>query len=282
MDQFDKLLRQRAAEEPVPIPNDYAGRVFQACAALSEAPQKIHHRHWVRWLAAALALFIALPNVSTSAAAAMAEIPGLGALVKVITFRSYSYDDGHSSMDILVPELSGSDAANAVNQEVRTYTDELLTQFYRDCERVGEGYQDLRVSSVVLANTDTWFTLRIDATQTEASSYAFSRFYHIDKATGQVVSLGDLFRDGAEYTAVLSDEVRRQMETQLSADRTLAYFPDDFDGIDPEQNFYFDAEGNLVLVFDEYGIAAGSMGMPEFTMEKNIYQSLLKEEYQKG
>ena len=212
----------------------------------------------------------------------MAEIPGLGALVKVITFRSYSYDDGHSSMDILVPELSGSDAANAVNQEVRTYTDELLTQFYRDCERVGEGYQDLRVSSVVLANTDTWFTLRIDATQTEASSYAFSRFYHIDKATGQVVSLGDLFRDGAEYTAVLSDEVRRQMETQLSADRTLAYFPDDFDGIDPEQNFYFDAEGDLVLVFDEYGIAAGSMGMPEFTMEKNIYQSLLKEEYQKG
>ncbi len=282
MDQFDKLLRQRAAEEPVPIPSDYAGRVFQTCAALSEAPQKIHRRHWGRWLAAALALFIALPNVSTSAAAVMADIPGLGALVKVITFRSYSYDDGHSSMDILVPELSGSDAANAVNQEVRTYTDELLTQFYRDCERVGGGYQDLRVSSVVLANTDTWFTLRIDATQTEASSYAFSRFYHIDKATGQVVSLGDLFRDGAEYTAVLSDEVRRQMETQLSADRTLAYFPDDFDGIDPEQNFYFDAEGNLVLVFDEYGIAAGSMGMPEFTIEKNIYQSLLKEEYQKG
>ena len=51
---------------------------------------------------------------------------------------------------------------------------------------------------------------------------------------------------------------------------------------DAEQNFYFDAEGDLVLVFDEYGIAAGSMGMPEFTMEKNIYQSLLKEEYQKG
>ena len=56
MDQFDKLLRQRAAEEPVPVPNDYAGRVFQTCAALSEAPQKIHRRHWGRWLAAALAL----------------------------------------------------------------------------------------------------------------------------------------------------------------------------------------------------------------------------------
>ena len=58
--------------------------------------------------------------------------------------------------------------------------------------------------------------------------------------------------------------------------------PEDFAGIDAEQNFYLDANGNLVLVFDEFAIAAGSMGMPEFTIEKNIYQDLLKEAYQKG
>ena len=190
--------------------------------------------------------------------------------------------DGHSSMDISVPELSGSDAADTVNQEVRAYTDELLTQFYKDCERIGNGYQDLRVSSVVLTNTDTWFTLRIDATQTEASSYAFSRFYHIDKATGQMISLRDLFRDGTDYVSVLSNEVLRQVEAQMSANQALAYFPEDFAGIDAEQNFYLDANGNLVLVFDEFAIAAGSMGMPEFTIEKNIYQDLLKEAYQKG
>lgn len=188
MDQFDELLHQRAAEESFPLPEDYAGRVFQTCAALDENSRRRQRRHWETWAAAALALFITIPNVSPAAAAAMAEIPGLGALVKVVTFRSYAYNDGHSSMDISVPELSGSDAADTVNQEVRAYTDELLTQFYKDCERIGNGYQDLRVSSVVLTNTDTWFTLRIDATQTEASSYAFSRFYHIDKATGQMIS----------------------------------------------------------------------------------------------
>ena len=271
MDQFDELLRQRAAEESFPLPEDYAGRVFQTCAALDENSRRRQ-----------LALFITIPNVSPSAAAAMAEIPGLGALVKVVTFRSYAYNDGHSSMDISVPELSGSDAADTVNQEVRAYTDELLTQFYKDCERIGNGYQDLRVSSVVLTNTDTWFTLRIDATQTEASSYAFSRFYHIDKATGQMISLRDLFRDGTDYVSVLSNEVLRQVEAQMSANQALAYFPEDFAGIDAEQNFYLDANGNLVLVFDEFAIAAGSMGMPEFTIEKNIYQDLLKEAYQKG
>ena len=274
--------RRRAAEESFPLPEDYAGRVFQTCAALDENPRRRQRRHWETWVAAALALFITIPNVSPAAAAAMAEIPGLGALVKVVTFRSYAYNDGHSSMDISVPELSGSDAADTVNQEVRAYTDELLTQFYKDCERIGNGYQDLRVSSVVLTNTDTWFTLRIDATQTEASSYAFSRFYHIDKATGQMISLRDLFRDGTDYVSVLSNEVLRQVEAQMSANQALAYFPEDFAGIDAEQNFYLDANGNLVLVFDEFAIAAGSMGMPEFTIEKNIYQDLLKEAYQKG
>lgn len=36
MDQFDELLHQRAAEESFPLPEDYAGRVFQTCAALDE------------------------------------------------------------------------------------------------------------------------------------------------------------------------------------------------------------------------------------------------------
>lgn len=282
MDKFDAQIRQRANDEPFPLPEDYAGRVFQTCASLKDASRKQRRSHWSVWIAAVLALFLMVPNVSPSAAAVMADIPGLGALVKVITFRSYAYDDGHSSAEISVPELSGSDAADTVNREVRAYTDELLTRFYEDCERIGDGYQNLRVSSAVLMNTDSWFTLRVDATQTEASGYAFSRFYHIDKATGQVISLRDLFRDGADYAAVLSEEVLRQMESQMAADQTLAYFPEDFTGIDPAQNFYFNKDGNLVLVFDEATIAAGSMGMPEFTIGKPIYQTLLKETYQRG
>lgn len=176
----------------------------------------------------------------------------------------------------------GSDAANAVNQEVRTYTDELLTQFYRDCERVGEGYQDLRVSSVVLANTDTWFTLRIDATQTEASSYAFSRFYHIDKATGQVVSLGDLFRDGADYTAYCLTRCAGRWRHSCPQTRPLPISRMILTGSTRSRISILTQREIWFWIFDEYGIAAGSMGMPEFTMEKNIYQSLLKEEYQKG
>ena len=276
MDRFDEMLRERAKSEPFPLPEGYAGRVFAACAALEET--KKHSYRWTAWAAAVLALFIAVPNVSPAAAAAMADIPVLGAVVRVVTFRNYTYDDGWHSADVSVPELAGGAAAQEVSDQVRAYTDRLIARFEETCEKeLGkEGYLGLDVSSTVVTDSDTWFTLRVDAVETQASGYQFSRFYHIDKTTDRVVTLEDLFREDADYVGVLSDEVRQQMEERMAEDREASYFPEEFTAIDPEQNFYFNGSGELVLVFDEYTIAPGSMGMPEFPIPADVYETLLK------
>ena len=277
MDRFDEILKERAREEHFPLPEDYAGRVFQTCAALEEKPaRRTHASRWGLWVAAALALFIAVPNASPAAAAALADVPVLGTIVELVTFRSWTYDDGHASADVTVPELDGSAAAREVSDQVRAYTDQLIGQFQTDCETLEEGYKSLDVTSSVVTDSDSWFTLRVDAVETQASGYQFSRFYHIDKATGQVVTLRDLFREDADYVTPLSEEVRRQMEQRMAADESVRYFPEEFSAIDPEQNFYFNGEGELVLVFDEYTAAPGSMGMPEFTIPAEVYGGLLK------
>ena len=276
MDRFDEMLRERAKSEPFPLPEGYAGRVFAACAALEET--KKHSYRWAAWAAAALALFITVPNVSPTAAAAMADIPVLGAIVRVVTFRNYTYDDGYHSADVSVPELAGGAAAQEVSDQVRAYTDRLIARFEETCEKeLGkEGYLGLDVSSTVVTDSDTWFTLRVDAVETQASGYQFSRFYHIDKTTDRVVTLEDLFREDADYVGVLSDEVRQQMEERMAEDREASYFPEEFTAIDPEQNFYFNGSGELVLVFEEYTIAPGSMGMPEFPIPADVYETLLR------
>ena len=278
MDRFDEMLRERAKNEPFPLPEDYAGRVFATCAALEETKPKRHSYRWAAWAAAALALFIAVPNVSPAAAAAMADIPVLGAVVRVVTFRNYTYDDGWHSADVSVPELGGGDAAQAVNEQVRAYTDRLIARFEETCEEeLGkEGYHGLDVTSTVVTDTDEWFTLRVDAVEIQASGYEFSRFYHIDKVGDRVVTLKDLFREDADYVTALSGEVRRQMEEQMAENAEVSYFPEEFTAIDPEQNFYWAADGSLVLAFDEYTIAPGSMGMPEFTIPADVYENLLK------
>ena len=279
-DEFDEQLKTQARREHIPLPEDYPGRVLATCAGLKETDTQRRHassRFFRRvgcGVAAALALFVALPNLSPTVAAAMADVPVLGPLAEIVTFRSYTYDDGHSSADVTVPELGGSDAADEINDQVQAYTDQLIAQFQADCENIGEGYQDLDVSSTVVTDTDTWFTLRIDATRTMASGDEFSRFYHIDKTTGQVVTLSDLFPADSDYVDVLSEEVRSQMESRMAADDSQVFFLDEFTGIDPEQNFYWNDSGELVLVFDEYAVAPGSMGMVEFPIPAAVTDSL--------
>ena len=278
MERFDEELRERARREPFPIPEDYAGRVFQTCAGLEDRARARRSRYWGRWIAAALALFLLVPNVSPAAAAAMTELPVLGAVVKVLTFRNYTWDDGLHSAEASVPELSGGAAAQTVDGQVQAYTERLLAAFQEKCEtELGpEGYAGLDVTSRVVTDTDDWFTLRIDATETMASGYEFSRFYHIEKTTDRVVTLAELFRPGADYSAPLTAEVLRQMEEQMAQSEEAVYFPEELTAIGPDQNFYFDEEGNIVLVFDEYAVATGSMGMPEFTIPASVVQDLLR------
>lgn len=51
------------------------------------------------------AAFVILPNTSASVAHAMENIPILGKLVEVVTFRDYQYEDDRHRADIEVPEL---------------------------------------------------------------------------------------------------------------------------------------------------------------------------------
>ena len=279
MEPFDKRLKEWARQEPFALPETYTAKVRETCAALREPDGKARGpkraNRWLAAAAAALALFVAVPNVSPAAAAAMGEIPVLGAVVRIVTFRDYQYDDGHNTADVHVPELGGSGAADEANDQVQAYTDQLIARFQADCEAQGESFRSLDVTSSVVTDSDTWFTLRIDAVETQAGGYNFTRFYHIDKATGETVTLSDLFQPDADYVSVLSAEVLRQMEEQMAADASLSYLTDEFTAIDPEQSFYWNADGDLVLVFDEYTVAAGYMGMVEFTIPRDVYSALL-------
>ena len=249
MDQFDRDLKRRAREEPFPLPDSFVQRLRETCDSLEEPPRRKPERrqlsHWGAWFAAvAASLLVILPNVSASAAEALEQIPVLGSLVQVVTLRNYLYDDGHSFADVSVPQvLEGGQAGSSVNAAVQADIDRLLDQFQQDAEVLAQGgYQSLDVSYEVTADTDRWFTLCVSALQTQASGYQILRYYHIDKSTGEMATLSDLFPSGSDYVSVLSDEVRRQME---EGDRS--YFSHEFRSIDPEQAFYWTPDRKSVV-----------------------------------
>lgn len=279
-DEFDQKLKLRAQEEDFALPKDFAGRVFQTCAFLEEKTVHTNQhilRRWMIGVAAALAIFVAVPNLSAPAAQAMEKIPVLGAVVKVITFRHYTFEGKNTHADVAVPEVQGSgSAAASVNKDAKEYTDRLVKQFKKDVAAGGE-HESLDISYKILTNSKNWFTLRIDGLEIQASGYEFSKIYNIDKNTDKTVVLGDLFKSGSDWKQALNAELVRQMKEQMADTSSgKTYFLEDFKSVKADQNYYFDKDGNLIIAFDEYDIAPGSMGPVEFTVAKTVYQSYLK------
>ena len=71
------------------------------------------------------------------------------------------------------------------------------------------------------------------------------------------------------FSAPLPEEVYRALEEQMKEDASVVYFQASeggFSGLTGDESFYLNQDGSLVVVFDEYTVAPGSMGMVEFTI----------------
>jgi hypothetical protein len=85
---------------------------------------------------------------------------------------------------------------------------------------------------------------------------------HIDTRTGRFYKLEDLFVKGSDYREVLTEIVREQIR-ELADSGNMDYFPDSFDGVSDDQQFYLTEKG-LNLYFQPYEIASFAAGFPTF------------------
>lgn len=240
--------------------------------------------------AAALALLVITPNMSQSAAMAMSNIPIIGPLIKVITVRDYKVDEEHHNADVNIPkiEVDGSDSkssksADKINQNTEQYINALIDKFKTDTAGNPESSQTLDVDYEIVTNTDTWFTLKLSVLEIQASGFQSYRYYSINKETGEIAELKDLFRDGADYKAAISENIKQQMAEQMASDDSVYYWlndteiPDEnFKSISDNQNYYFNKDGQLVISFDEYEVAPGYMGAVEFIIPDEVLAGIRK------
>ena len=291
MNDFDKYIKSKAAKEQTDIPDSVKNRIEQTLADLPEKkPVKKQIRILPR-IAAAAACFVfitlfLLPNVSITYAQELEQIPVIGDIVRVVTIRNYFYSDDKHEMDIDVPKIEGdNDAAENINQDINQLTETLVEQFYEDVELIGdEGHSSIYLDYETVTNTDTWFTLKIRVHEAAGSSNTYYKFYHIDKRTNDIVKLGDLAKDNSFYD-VLVKEIKTQMKLQMENDSSVVYWLDDsiigkdYVSLTENHNFYWNDNGDLVIIFDKYEVGPGAMGTPEFVIDKGVFKDYLKSEY---
>lgn len=124
-----------------------------------------------------------------------------------MTFRTYTEDTENHHAMVEIPTVEGqsdnpvyNESINTINQDVETLTSTLIAQFEADAADLGdEGHTALEVRHKIVTNSDTWFTLEMEVWQGSGSSNTYYRYYHIDKTTGEIMELSDLFRTTAMW-----------------------------------------------------------------------------------
>ena len=235
--------------------------------------------------AAVVLCSIALPNLSPVVAGATSRIPFLGIYFESVTFRNYEYQDDTHEANIETPVLTVEGSADAdanevaimeetaaeVNSMINERTGELVSAFRKTLE--DEGYSALEVYHEVLTDNDSHYSIVVRAFTAQADGYEESDYYTIDKSTGKLLTLSDLYE--GDYVDAISNELKEKMIAANEAG-TADYFVAGYDDvtedmgfvrISEDQSFYIDSEGRTVICFNEGEVGPMSMGEVNITLD---------------
>lgn len=181
------------------------------------------------------------------------------------------------------PTQDISNGLEDMNQQMEEYIAQMREKFLWYVARKYEGYVGMDITYEIGRNDSRLLSVRFDATLNVGGSAQYSRHFMLDKQTGRVMELSDLFIPGSDYVGVISGEILQQMTEQVQAGEGDYFIPggiwsDDecFKEIESDQEFYINSQNQLVIVFEEYEVAPGSMGVPEFVIPTGVLGDILQ------
>lgn len=230
---------------------------------------------------AAVVLFTTGLNTSTVFAETVGNLPVIGAVARVLTFRSYETEDEDLKISVEIPSIEMisedfSDLEKSVNEEILRLCEQYAQEARTRAEEYRKAFLDtggteeewaahnieIRVWYEVKSQTENYLSLAIIGTENWNNANNQIRYYNFDLKKGTLATLADVL--GENYKQIADDAIRGQME-ERKADGAV-YF-DDFEGINEDTPFYINESGNPVIVFEAYEIAPGSEGQQEFEIK---------------
>ncbi|HWQ75019.1 MAG TPA: DUF3298 domain-containing protein [Syntrophomonas sp.] len=287
----EKLNELKNQYMEIPIPNELE---FTVRKALKEGEKKkMKSFGWKKWAgvaAATVLIFTATLNMSSTAANALSDIPIIKNIVSVLTFREYSVNEDTYNANLKVPAVTGLEnqaLENSLNEKYLEENKKLYQEFTKDMEELkanGGGHMGIDSGYEVKTDNDQILSIGRWVVNTVGSSSTTMKYDTIDKQKEILITLPSLFKDD-RYIDVISANIQQQMRAQMKADENKVYWVkvgeaneptiDYFDTIAPDQNFYINSHGKLVISFDKYEVAPGYMGVTEFEIPTEIIDEIL-------
>ena len=211
--------------------------------------------------AAFITVFTGAVNVNQSFADTLSDIPIIGGLVEVLSFRFDSIETENVHANIETPVISGleNETLEAVlNQKYYDENKALYEDFREEMKAIEAEGGHLGVDSGFVVKTDTDRILSIGRyyVNTVASSSTTFKYDTVDKLEGVLLTLPSLFTD-ERYVDMISEYLVQYMKDDMTQTPDNVYWvlEDDFtifEKIKVDQYFYLTENNKLVISFDKY------------------------------
>ncbi len=289
---MDRLEKMKERYDEIVIPEELNVRIQQEIMK-SRRQQEEKDRVWKRRrfkhvvhgieaAAAVCILFTAALNTSAVFAKEAAQLPVVGGLARILTFRSYETEKDDIAVSVEIPtiEMIAEDTGinvDEINQEIlarcNQYADDavLRAEEYRTAfletggtlEEWVEHKIKIMVGYEIKQQNNDYLSFVVRGTENWTNAYNESRYYNLDLGTGEMVTLKDMLGD--DYMELVNDSIKKQIaEKQKSGETFFTEEEGGFAGISEDTKFYINGENHPVIVFEKYEIAPGSSGEVEF------------------
>lgn len=291
---MNQLKEAQKRYEEIMIPEELSERVQEAIkhSEKNRTIVKLQKRNMILKrsagvAAAILVTFTALLNTSTTFAQNISTMPVIGAVAKVLTFRSYEQENEDLKLSVKIPSVE------MISQDTKGLTESINQEIYRLCQQYADeavqraaDYKkafidtggteeewkahnlEIHVWYEINAQTEDYLSFTIMGTESWNSADHERKYYNLDLNSQKLVSLRDLL--GEDYIAIANESIKNQIETNSQEMGIPFWSPEEggFTGISDEVCFYINNAGNPVIVFEKYEIAPGSAGAIEFEIER--------------
>ena len=279
--------------ENIEIPDELE---FLVRTTIKEQEKKMKRKNIINKsvIAAAVAgvVFVGSINLSSEISYALSEVPVLGSIVRVLTFKTFELKDNNFDAELKTPAIEGLDSnlEAMLNQKYLDENQKLYDDFMKEIDELkkadmDEAHMGIASGYEVKTDTDKLLVIGRYVVNTAGSSSTTIKYDTIDKQNKILITLPSLFKDEA-YIDIISENIKAQMKEQMKDENKVYWLEDEmmgdenFSNIDKNQSFYITKDNQLVIAFDKYEVAPGYMGNPEFIIPSELLKdALVSEEY---
>ena len=279
--------------ENIEIPDELE---FLVRTTIKEQEKKMKRKNIINKsvIAAAVAgvVFVGSINLSSEISYALSEVPVLGSIVRVLTFKTFELKDNNFDAQLTSPAIEGLDSKleAMLNEKYLDENQKLYDDFMKEIDELkkadmDEAHMGIASGYEVKTDTDKLLVIGRYVVNTVGSSSTTIKYDTIDKQNKLLITLPSLFKDEA-YIDIISENIKAQMKEQMKDENNVYWLEDEmmgdenFSKIDKNQSFYITKDNQLVIAFDKYEVAPGYMGNPEFIIPSELLKdALVSEEY---